>query len=230
MRFNLFGMALAVVAAAPAAAVQPVTITSAGIYNPGTVDATIGGVSKSEYSSALVFTGKSVASAAFDALGFCVDLPHLIYVGIGSQLKETLNYHVAALTSDGYGNPLSGGQVREITGLARLGFTIAAGTAADKPAQLAAIQQAIWTIEYPTSTFTATGPYAASQADYAAGFVKQAPKLSGFARNIVSDSGSTQGQITNIGGVPEPTTWAMMLGVVGALSRRRRGTMTSVAA
>ena len=221
----------ALVAAAPAAAVvpvQPVTFTSAGIYNPGTVDVTSGGATKSEYAAQLVFSGQSLAKASFDALGFCIDLPHLIYVGIGSQLKETLQYHVAALTQDGFGNPLSNGQVREITGLAHLGFSIGKGSAADKPAQLAAIQQAIWTIEYPTSTFAATGPYAAAQASYAATFLAEAPKLPGtFARTLISDDSNnpTQAQITDVGGVPEPTVWAELLagfGVVGILSRRRQ--------
>ncbi len=233
MRHRFFGIALAAAAATPAAAVQPVTITSAGIYNPGNVDATIGGNTVSEYSVPLTFTGTSVAAAAFDALGFCVDLAHVIYVNVGSQLAETLAYHVAPLAQDGFGNALSSTQVREITGLARLGFTIAKGTASDTPAQLAAIQQAIWTVEYPTSTFVATGPYAAAQAGYTATFLAEAPRLSGFARTIVSDNGAIQGQITNIGGVPEPTSWALMLGgfgVVGLLARGRRGTMATVAA
>ncbi len=232
MRFLIIAAAAAAAIAAPALAVQPVTITSAGIYNPGTVDATVGGTTKSEYATDIVFTGKSVASAAFDALGFCVDLPHDIYVNIGSQLKDNLAFHVAPLTGDGFGNALSSTQVREITGLARLGFTIAKGTATDAPAQLAAIQQAIWTIEYPTYSFAATGPYAAAQAGYATAFVKQAPQLNGFARFIASDNG-VQGQITNIGGVPEPTSWALLLagfGAVGTAARRRRGGMTTVAA
>ena len=234
MRMKFLGMAaVAAAVAAPAAAVQPVTITSAGIYNPGNVNATVGGTTKSEYAVPLTFTGSNSGKAIADFIGFCVDLPHAIYVNVGSQLKETLAYHVAPLTQDGYGNALSSTQVREITGLARLGFTIAKGSATDAPAQLAAVQQAIWTVEYPTSTFTATGPYAAAQAGYAATFLHEAPHLSGFARNIVSDSGSTQGQITNVGGVPEPASWALMLagfGIVGAAARSRRTGMTTVAA
>ena len=232
MQFKIIGMTLAAAMAAPASAVQPVTITSAGIYNPGNVEATVGGTNKSEYAVPLTFTGTAYGKATADFLGFCIDLPHVIYVAVGSQLKETLNYHVAPLTSDGYGNPLSTGQVREITGLAHLGFGIAKGNAGDKPAQLAGIQQAIWSVEYPTSTFVATGPYATAQAGYAAAFIKEAPKLSGFARTIVSNDGNTQGQITNVGGVPEPTVWAKMLagfGVVGLFSRRRAAMATVTA-
>lgn len=233
MLTKILGLAVfAAAAASPALAVQSVTITSAGIYNPGYVTATVAGVTKSEYAVPLTFTATTYGKTT-DFLGFCVDLPHNIYVDVGSQLKQTLNYHVAPLTSDGYGNALRTGQVREIIGLARLGFTIATGSAADKPAQLAAVQQAIWSIEYPTSTFAATGAYAAAQAGYAATFIKEAPTLNGFARTIVANDGNSQAQITNIGGVPEPTMWAELLagfGIVGALSRRRRGTMTTVAA
>ena len=233
MTFKWLCGLVALAAAGPALAVQPVTITSAGIYNPGQLDATINGATKNEYSVPLTFTATSVKKGVFDALGFCVDLPHQILVGIGSQLQQTLKFHVAPLTSDGYGNPLSDGQVRQITGLARLGFTIAGGNASDKAAQLAGIQQAIWTIEYPTATFTATGPFAAAQSEYAAKFVGQAPRLSGFARYLVADDGTTQAQITNVGGVPEPTVWLEMLagfGAIGAFSRRRSSRLVTVAA
>ena len=232
MRFTLIGLACAVTSATPAAALQAVTITSAGIYNPGTVDATVGGNSKSEYAVPLTFTAASSKGGTIDFLGFCVDLSHQIYVGIGSQLAKTLHYHAAPLTGDGSGNALSGGQVREITALAHLGFTIAVGADVDKDAQVAAIQQAIWTVEYPTAIFTATGPYASVQDGYAATFISEAPHLTGFARFIASDDGVSQGQITNIGGVPEPASWAMMLigfSIVGGFSRRRRG-LTIVAA
>lgn len=232
MRLMLTGFALlAAVAASPSLAVETVTITSAGIYDPGTAAATVGGVELSEYAVPLTFTA-SVGKSTTSFLGFCVDLPHIIYVGIGSQLRETLGYHVAALASNGFGKSLGRDQVREITGLAALGFGIAKNTATDKAAQLAGIQQAIWTVEYPTSTFVATGPYATAQASYAAAFVKAAPTLKGFARTIVSDDGNTQAQITNVGGVPEPATWALLLagfGTVG-LAARRRGTMATVSA
>ena len=221
---EVLSVAVAAALSAPALAVQPVTITSTGIYNPGNVTATIGGTIKNEFSVPLTFTALGKGKGEIDVLGFCVDLPHNISVGVGSQLRQTLAYHVAPLTSDGYGNPLSDGQVRQIIGLARLGFTIAKGGAADKPAQLAAIQQAIWTIEYPHASFVASGPYAAAQAGYASDFIVRAPKLGGFARNIIADNGAVQGQVTNVGGVPEPTVWLEMLagfGVIGALSRRR---------
>lgn len=230
IKFSLLAIS-ATVAAVPALAVQPVTITSAGIYHPGNVDATVGGATKSEYSVPATLTaitgGRNV-----DFIGFCIDLPHNLYVAVGSQLQETLGYHVAALTNDGYGTALGTGTVREITGLAALGFSLAKGNAVDKPAQLAAIQQAIWSIEYPTSTFVATGPYAAAQAGYAAAFIKEAPTLKGFARTLVSDDGNVQAQITNVGGVPEPAVWVEMLAglaAVGVVSRRR-ATLTTVAA
>jgi hypothetical protein len=171
-------------------AIQPVTIISAGVYNPGQVSATVGGVTMTELAGPLSFQATSVKKGVFDALGFCVDLPHPIYVGLGYQFVNHVNFHVAPLTTDGYGNPLSSEQVREITGLARLGFTIAGTGVADKATQLAAIQQAIWTVEYPASTFAAAGPAGAAQAGYVATFLGEAPKLSGFVRFLTSDSGT----------------------------------------
>ena len=209
----------------PAAAVQNVTLTSVGIYNPGHVDATTGGSTKSEYAVPLTFTAKSTKGVLFDALGFCVDLTHNTFVGIGSQLATSLAYHVAPLRTDGAGHTLPVRQINEIGGLATLGFGIAKGGAADKAAQLAAIQQAIWTIEYPASTFVATGAHLPDQATYAAHFIAQPPTLHGFARTIVADNGMTQAFITNIAGVPEPAIWFEMIAgfaLVGAVARRRR--------
>lgn len=229
-------LALAAVFAAvavPAAAVQPITITSVGIYSPGRVDYTNGGTTKSEYSVPLTLTATYGAGrAAFDALGFCIDITHNIFVGLGSQLAVNLGYHVAPLTGDGAGRALSTSQVRQITGLATLGFGIARGGDSDRAVKLAAIQQAIWTVEYPASTFAATGDFAPAQAEYAARYVALAPTLRGHARTIVADNGSTQAFITNAPGVPEPATWVQLVagfGVVGLVTRRRR-TMTVVAA
>jgi hypothetical protein len=243
MRNILVAMVIAVAAVAPAAAVQTVTFTSAGIYNPGSVNATFGGNTKSELAAALHFTG-TAGGAAFDAIGFCVDLSHNIFVNIGSQFQETLNYTIAPLSQDGAGNGLTDMQVHEISGLAALGFKLADAAASDVAAQLAAIQQAIWTIEYPTATFVATGDFASAQAAYSADYVARAPQLSGLATNLVSLDG-VQGQITNItggfgggiggntGAVPEPAVWLEMLAgfsLVGALTRRRNSGTPVVAA
>ncbi len=233
MRNILIGLTIAAAAAAPAAAVQSVTITSAGIYNPQTLDATINGTTKSEYAAPLTLTG-TIAGVAFDALGFCVDLPHNIYVNIGSQLQQTLNYQASPLTQDGYGTKLTGTQVREIKGLAALGFQLIHDAATDLSTRAAAIQQAIWTIEYPSASFIATGADAAARTDYVTSYLAEAPSLSATATNLVSLDG-VQGQITNIsadligpggdaGPVPEPAVWLEMMagfGAIGLLSRRR---------
>ena len=220
---NIVFSAILALAAAPALATTPITLTSVGIYNPGHVTATTGAVVKDEYSVPLTFTAK-VFGRTFDALGFCDDLTHSITVGVGSQLATSLGYHFTRLTTDGAGNALSSSQVRQILGLSSLGFDIAKGSAADKTVQLAAIQQAIWTVEYPRSTFVAGAPYSAGQASYAATFLALAPTLVSRARAIVSDSGNTQAFVTDLGAVPEPAVWAQMIagfGLVGALARRR---------
>lgn len=243
MRNILVGMVIAIAAVAPAAAVQTVTFKSAGIYSPGSVNATFGGTTKSELATALHVTG-TTGGTAFDALGFCVDLSHNIFVNIGSQLQETLKYTIAPLTQDGAGKGLTAMQVNEISGLAALGFQLADEAASDVAAQLAAIQQAIWTIEYPTATFVATGAFASAQAAYSADYIARAPQLAGLATNLVSLDG-VQGQITNItggigggvggntGAVPEPAIWLEMLAgfsFIGALTRRRHAGTPVVAA
>lgn len=219
-------------AAVPATAVEAVTLTSAGIYNPGHVDVTTGGKTTSEFAVPLTFTATSIKSAGFDAIGFCVDLAHNIFVGVGSQFAETIKYHVVALTTDGFGRALSTTQANEMLGLAKLGFGIAASDVGDKAARLAAIQQAIWTIEYPASTFAATGDFATAQAGFAAGYVAMASKLTGYARTIVADDGKTQAFIVNIAGVPEPMVWVQLVagfGLVGTLARRRARPMVVAA-
>lgn len=236
MRFSHFLAATITIgsigAAVPVAAGESVTLTSAGIYNPGHVDVTTGGTTKSEFAVPVTLTATSVKSSGFDAIGFCVDLAHNIFVGVGGQLATSLKYHVVPLTTDGYGQPLSTMQANEMLGLAKLGFGIAASSDSDKSARLAAIQQAIWTIEYPASTFAATGDFAAAQTGFAAQYVAMASKLTGFARTIVADDGTTQAFITNIGGVPEPLIWAQLVvgfGLVGSLARRRNRPVTVAA-
>ena len=215
--------------AAPTAAVESLTLTSVGIYNPGHVDRKTGETTVSEFAVPLTFTATSIASSGFDAIGFCVDLAHNIFVGVGGQLVTSLKYHVVPLTTDGYGQPLTTTQANEMLGLARLGFGLAASSDPDKAARLAAIQQAIWTIEYPASTFTATGDFATAQAAFAAQYVAMAGTLTGFARTIVADDGSTQAFVTNIPGVPEPATWLQLVagcGLTGMFARRRTRPVT----
>ncbi len=232
LKFVAFSL-LALVAVPVAAATQ-IHLQSSGIYAPGSVAVTSldanssGPGSGSDYSAAVHFTanyGTVAASPSFDFIGFCVDLFHPIFVAINGQTPLNLNYHTAALTDDRNGHALSAAQIRQIGGLATLGFQIAASNGADRDARLAAIQQAIWTVEYPTLGFTANSGYA-NQQSYADAYVAQAPTLNGFATAIYADDGATQGFV--ISGVPEPTTWMLMVagfGLVGFGARRQRATV-----
>ena len=68
------------------------------------------------------------------------------------------------------------------------------------------------------------------QQAFADAYVAQAPSLSGLARVIYADDNATQGFI--VSGVPEPTTWAMLIvgfGMAGVASRRRRALVQVVA-
>ena len=229
--FLKFAAVAAVVVASPVLAVTQVHIQSAGIYAPGAVQLTasqpnaVTPGSGTDYSAPVRFTanyGTVATNATFDFIGFCVDLFHPITVAIDSQTPLSLNYHTAALTTDSNGHLLSASQIQRIGGLATLGFQVAAGNASDRNVRLAAIQQAIWTIEYPTLNFAATGPYA-NQQSFADAYVAQSPTLTGTATAIYADDGATQGFL--VPGVPEPATWALLVtgfGFVGVSARRRR--------
>ena len=215
------------------AAAAPVFIQTAGIYNAGHVLATLPGGARDEFSAPVHFTGNygsSFANPSFAFDGFCIDLFHNISVGFGSQLNVGLNYHTAALTTDGVGNALSHAQVRSIGGLANIGFGLIGSNSPDRDARLAAIQAAIWSVEYPTISFTANNSFAGLQG-YIDEYVALAPRLSGNARVIYSDLPghlAKQGFITNIPGVPEPGVWAQLImgfGLIGAASRYRRRAM-----
>ena len=225
-------IAVFVVTGVPVAATTQIHIQSAGIYAPGTVQISIPSAQNSttttnstDYSTPVHFIanfGGVAAAPTFDFLGFCVDLFHPINVAIDGQTPLSLNYHTATLTDDRNGTTLSAAQIRQIGGLATLGFQIAASNGADRDARLAAIQQAIWTIEYPTLGFTANGGFA-NQQSFADAYVAQAPTLSGTATALYSDDGATQGFV--ISGVPEPTSWVLMIagfGMVGYGARRQR--------
>jgi hypothetical protein len=227
----LGGVALMVAAltATPSAAVE-VFVQTAGIYDPGHVLATVPGGPRDEYAVPVHFTGNfgtGAAAPAFDFDGFCIDLFHNINVGFGSQAWVGLNYHTAPLTTDGVGNLLSVAQVRQIGGLANLGFALIGSGDPDRAAKLAAIQAAIWTVEYPTISFTANNSFAGLQAAIDS-YVALAPSLSGYAQVIYSDlpgASAKQGFITSIPGVPEPAVWAQMIagfGMAGAVVRMRR--------
>ena len=230
--------------ASASATMQPLYLQTAGIYNPGTTYVTTGTHTTNDYASDVIFRGNIgtvSAQPSFDLIGFCVDLFHNISVGLNTQAALNTPYHVGPLLTDSNGHLLTALQRREIGGLAARGFAIQTGNAPDKYADLAAIQGAIWTIEYPGSTIAASGGYGDLQSRIDA-FVALAPSLHGTASTIYPSGGNTQGFIVSrlypfnggslAGAVPEPEIWGLLLagfGMVGIATRRRRAIRTVTA-
>jgi hypothetical protein len=228
-RFALLA-ALAVASAVPAAATETLHVSQGGIFNPGQVHAS-GSPSGTYYSSVIRLTGTETGSNdPFDIWAFCVDLAHTINVGINSMANISYNYATGPLATDGYGHALSSAQIQQMSGLASLGFTIAKGDAPDRALKLAAVQGAIWQIEYPNATIASNNSFAGLDAKIAE-YVALAPTLNGKAQYLYSLSNpQSQGFLTSF--VPEPATWAMMIagfGLVGIAARRRQSGMAVTA-
>ena len=168
--------------------------------------------------------------------GFCTDIFASITVGFNKFITENLQYHVDVLNTGYHGQVITLAQIDEIKGLANAGYAIRThlGSYTDPYERLAAIQGAIWQIEDPTLSLVYYGPGAAgavraskTQA-FLSHYIAVAPLLNPKgAYEIKPDlvgRGSTQPFI--IGGpIPEPSTWALMIGgfgLIGATLRRRR--------
>jgi hypothetical protein len=130
---------------------------------------------------------------------FCDDLNHDVYVGGG----QSLPYATTLVMFDGLGRPLSEATSNIMGQLADIGrFDYFHG---NEDGAIAA-QAAIWGIEYNiavTSSDSTIENYILSDLNIHA-------NNTGWALGIVPIDGSqTQAQL--LGGVPEPSTWAMML-------------------
>lgn len=216
-RFLAAATFAAAMLAAPAAA-GTITITSAGLYDYATIKSTgvpvinnPGGVFR------LTGTGPT-GSVDFDA--FCVDLAHTISSGLGHQSAVNLEYEFAEFTADGFGNALSTSQIQQMKGLASLGFSFVGD--ASKSADIAAIQAAIWQIESPGAVFSSTNAAVNSLIQT---YVDLAPTLKGNVRYLAATGpGNVRGQGMFVPGVPEPSSWALLIagfGFVGFAVRRR---------
>lgn len=203
-------------------------ITSAGMYSSNTV--TLDGHSGQLAGPILLGT----ASGSFWV--FCVDIFDTITVNVGGQhtFSPALVYNTNQVTTNssagsGTGMSLSTKVSGEIQYLANIGVALASTTAsAAVQDSLTAIQAAIWNIEYGAGTATLSSgdklqtnsyttennliqSYAAQASTYA---------MSGYANGIYS-----RGSQAFVTGVPEASTWAMMmLGFVslGFLTYRRQ--------
>jgi len=223
----LAGVSAATAIAASAADAQAVSANFALYdYNDQT-EITTGGSNQSVYSSPLsanLTSGNTVTSLYV----FCIDIGHEIDPPVNG-----LDYTKIALSTDTWGTPgdatLSPTVVGEIGYLAKYGYELIHDKASDLDDRLAAVQDAIWTIEYPASTFTPTvsnmltttqvsGLIAADITNAAAHALPGTATIDA----IVPDGGNTQGFVI---AAPEPAAWALMtigVGAIGAMLRRRR--------
>ena len=222
-------LALAAAVAAislPGTAEAAYTITSYSL-NPassltGTIQYTPTGLSLNVGMGRLTLSGKDESNVAASFTTFCVDIFHTLTVPATFDFKP-----ISQLTTD------STKQSRLLTILGMSSTLI--GQAADKATTSAALQLAIWEIVnensgsygFSTGTFRSSGGNSDGARALALTYLDKItsgawqPSANGHLSYFYS--ANSQSQI--IAGVPEPATWAMMIGgfgLVGASMRRRR--------
>jgi hypothetical protein len=231
LSFAAFTAALALGQTSSASA-STLNVTSAGMYSSNTL--TLNG-SSGQLAGPILLT---TASSSFWV--FCVDIYDTITVNVGSQhnFSPALVYNTDQVktnssTGSGTGTMISTIVSGEIQYLANLGFALASTSAsAIVQNELTAIQGAIWNIEYGVGKASAsTGDTLAGGQTFTAenllisSYETQASTnaVPGYANGIYSPG--SQAFVT---GVPEASTWAMMLlgfASVGFLAYRRKSTV-----
>jgi hypothetical protein len=224
----------ALLASAAGADATTYNVSSAGLYSYGTVQMTgnipgYGAFDRGEYAGALMLKGTTDTGAAFSLTTYCFDILHNISVGFGSQSGVNYTFTSAPLANDltgdaGAGNALSASQIERMSGLAQLGSYMFKSNVSDLSSRMAAIQAAVWSVEYGFAAANFSSPTAL-------GFYNNYMNRSfPGAKTPVLVASNAQGQIIGdvqgqgLGAVPEPQTWAMMVlgfGLVGVTTRRR---------
>ncbi len=239
---SLTAIAATLLVSATGASATIFNVTSAGLYNYGTVRMTgsipgYGSFDRNEYAGILMLKGTTDTAAPFSLTTYCFDILHNISVGFGGQGGVNYTFTSAPLANDlsgngGTGNALSATQIERMSGLAQLGSYMFTKNVSDLSSRMAAIQAAIWSVEYSLAASGFSSPTA--QGFYSNYMGRSFPG----ATTPVLVASNAQGQILGnvqgqgLGAVPEPETWALMVlgfGLVGVSSRRRSPTRTVTA-
>ena len=202
----LFGAAVlgVALAAAPASA-GPVTVTSVASNKGEALNLNTPVSITAEVGQLLLTTVEYGTIAAW-----CIDLYHDISLG-----SNTYAYGTGTIATDSNGTTLTALQVAEIAGLIVHGDALLAGGGGTSD-DSAATQLAIWSVEYPSFTYSG-GPVAETNA-----LIALAPSLAGSATALIALRG--QQGLATASPVPEPASLALLgIGIasVGALRRRR---------
>ncbi len=237
--------------ASQALAAQEIHITN--VQMDTKFQATLSNFNGAVYSNGVQFTATFMGNgplglngaAVPDLFGFCIDIFHEINLGAqslfymdnqGDPNPLTIDYHTAN------GTVLTNAQKTAMTNLIDTGFILhqheTVANYAETEMRIAAIQAAIWQVEVPAVTVnvisanltTGVGSEFATYQSYFNAYKTGAYVPLGDANDRVFTITSLNGnQNFAIGwpipGVPEPSTWAMMLlgfGGLGAMLRRRR--------
>jgi hypothetical protein len=239
---SLTAITAALLATASGASATVFNVSSAGLYNYGTVQMSgnipgYGALDRSEYAGVLVLSGTTDGGTAFSLTSYCFDILHNISVGFGYQAGVNYTFTSTPLANDlsgnaGTGNALTANQIERMSGLAQLGSYMFKKNVSDLSSRMAAIQAAIWSVEYgftasSFSSSTAQGFYSNYMGRSFPGVTTPVLVASNAQGQII---GTAQGQ--GLGAVPEPETWALMVlgfGLIGVSSRRRSPSRTVAA-
>jgi hypothetical protein len=245
LKAALPGAALALgLAVAPAANAAEYFLQTATMDTSRTATIVGPGMNSHVYAAPIKFTafeGTSAVGDSFDIVGFCVDIFHSISLGT-VNLKYDDTYELTTDSKYTTNTPFAGGatllsntqilQVGRLVNYGTLVFNQAPASNAKKD-KLAALQGAIWQVINPTYTVassngsvnTLIGQYAG--AGYNSLLTGHGHVHSGIT--FISETGKygtkSARQSFAFAAVPEPATWALLIGgfaMAGAALRRSR--------